>query len=279
MEDVKGNPRLCLIRTVGLWSRAVRRSKRALIGTRFSPSRRLCSSNHLPSVHSSSSAAKNLRTTPSCSDQGIGLLRSTTAMPGKKKKHGSRPEIHAQKSILGDIEAARKQNLAAISSSESVDKEQAEDGLDVADQLMATLEARDRAAVNVDLAERKESLLQVPDAHHPRKTTSDQSTTSGQGHSGDSGTSPRRSTAELLLHAGEKIFKGGHSKSPPPLASSPDQSQTSNGLASDMQRKASIRERLFGSSPSKEDDSATSGGARKVSRQQARKVSYLLQSR
>jgi hypothetical protein len=200
-------------------------------------------------------------------------------MPGKKKKSSSRPEYHAQKSILGDIEAARKQNLAAISSNESVDKENAEDGLDVADQLMATLEARDRAAVNVDIAERKESLLQVPDAHHPRKTKSDQSATSGQRHSGESGSSPRRSTAELLLHAGEKIFKGGHSKSPPLPSSSQDGSQIDNHLASDMQRKASIRERLFGSSPSKEDDSEPNGGARKVSRQQARKVSHSIQSR
>jgi hypothetical protein len=193
-------------------------------------------------------------------------------MPGKKKKNANeRPKAQHQQSIFGDIEAARKLNLEQISSNDSPDRDQAEDGLDVADQLMATLDARDRAAVNVDIADRKESLLNVPESHHPHKSRSNQSATSGT--SSHNGNSPMRSTAEMLLHAGEKIFKPNHSKSPPPLQAPSDYDQVDDGLASDMQRKGSIRERIFGSSPHKEDESGSHGGARKVSRQQARKVS------
>lgn len=192
-------------------------------------------------------------------------------MPGKKKKGKERPEIHPKDSMIRDIEAAKKQNLQAISSNESIDG--AEDGLDVAGELMATLAARDRAAISVEKAGKGNDSLQVPDIHHhaPHKSKSDQSATSG--HSGES--SSIRGPGEMLIHAGEKIFGGHHSKSPPPI-NSPDSARSNERLASDMQRKGSIRERIFGASPSSRDDTTGSDGRRqKVSRQQARKVGVL----
>lgn len=198
-------------------------------------------------------------------------------MPGKKKKAGQlRPQIRPQDSMIRDIEAAKKQNLQAISSNESIEGDP-EDGLDVADQLMATLAARDRAAINVERTKKADGTLQVPEINHtPHKSRSDQSASSALSGDSSNSTSPRRGPGELLIHAGEKIFGGhhNHSKSPPPISSS-DSTRTDGSLASDMQRKGSIRERIFGSSPSREDTTSTDGEKRKVSRQQARKVGVL----
>lgn len=192
-------------------------------------------------------------------------------MPTKKKKNGlTRPELQQQDSMRRDIEAARRANAQMILESESGHDEEAEEGLDIADDLMATLEARDKAAAKVQAAGggSKQHSLPIPSLH--KSMHHSKSPLSGQSEASLS-TSPRRSPADMIKDVGERIFGHSSPKSPPTLPSSPD---TDGALASDMQRKGSIRERIFGASPSKPDDEDDTVGLKKrLPRQKARKVS------
>lgn len=209
-------------------------------------------------------------------------------MPGKKKKSGNksgaRPIPTHQDSLRMDIEAGRHQNLDNVSN--DIGEYEDGDGLDIADQLLASLEARDKAAERVQKAsideERANGKHHFLGSHH--HSTSEQS-----GLSAGRSTSPLRQAGEKLLHAGEKIFghHGHEHSSTSPSSHQPERIATviptddvDKELASDMQRKGSIR-KLFGQSPPKSHTSAdleaeqngSGGGKKKMSRQKARLVS------
>lgn len=208
-------------------------------------------------------------------------------MPGKKKKSGNksgaRPIPTHQDSLRMDIEAARHQNMDHISNDMGEDEDG--DGLDIADQLLASLDARDKAAEKVQKAsideERANGRHHLFGSHH--------STSEHSGLSAGHPTSPLRHAGEKLLHAGEKIFghHGHDQESTSPGDHQPERVTTviptdnvDKELASDMQQKGSIR-KLFGSSPNKSHTSAdmeaeqsgSGGGKKKMSRQKARLVS------
>lgn len=191
-------------------------------------------------------------------------------MPGKKKKGktGSRPEFQHQDSTRRDIEAAQANNLNVISSHESGDVGGAEDGLDLADELLAILDARDQASAEVQKTTRAET--DVLRGHNPPEKT--KSAMSGESEaSQNSASTSRRGPGEMLMHAGEKIFGHHHARSPPPAGA--DDPEADDSPSTEMQRKGSIRDRLFGTNSSNQEDGlAGETGKKKVSRQRARKV-------
>lgn len=220
----------------------------------------------------------------------------------KKKKGGAsqRPQPVQQNSMRRDIAAAQQQNLSLFSDDPSSHDDAAE-GLDIADELLATLDARDRSAAQLGNAPNAvspadPSLLAVPGGSNHTRRTSDTSGKSGHSHtsgiSNSSGagshpsSSPVKGAAEKILHAGERLLghgiggdhrqsAGSSSTSPPPVSQSND---VDGELATDMQQKGSIR-RLFASgSPSKDihggssDVTSPASGPKKISRQRARMV-------
>lgn len=198
---------------------------------------------------------------------------------GNAKKGGQRPMPTHQDSLRRDIDAAR----IHITDSNAYD---GEDGDDIADQLLAALDARDKAAAGITEATEAESTsnsLQVPDGGESSRVSSLQSGSSEK--SAASSSSPLKSAGEKLLHVGERMFH--HNRSPsgsssiksPPLSQSPP--TTSHGekgseQGSDVHRRGSIM-RIFGhhatSSGNDDTGGAEDGGKRKVSRQKARLVS------
>jgi hypothetical protein len=203
----------------------------------------------------------------------LAVVETVNKMPGKKKKQGSRPVIQPQDSMRQDIEAARAANLETISSNESGDVSGAGDGLDIADQLLATLNARDQAAADTSKAQKAEDATLLRSDPSPTKMSVSNKSGENEHSRGDgsSSASPRKGSSNIFKEAGEKIFGHHSSKSPPPTFSD-DSEDIDGNLSTDMARRGSIRERIFGSSPSKEDTEDADGGKRKVSRQKARKV-------
>ncbi|UZJ54520.1 hypothetical protein CBS101457_003840 [Exobasidium rhododendri] len=195
-------------------------------------------------------------------------------MPGKKKKQSSRPIMIPQDSMRRDIEAARASHVNHVTPNESGTGDESED-LDLADQLLATLNARDEAAAKTASAKQAEERALSPKS--PKKVTS--GTSEENGHGSSSPNSHRRGPGEILLHAGEKFFGGHHShhhhhhhsSKSPPLISSPDNSETNEGLQGHMGRNGSIRSRIFGSSPNKLEVEEEKDETQKLSRQKARK--------
>lgn len=204
-------------------------------------------------------------------------------MPGKKKsgkaRGGIRPSPTHQDSLRRDIEASQNCNIDALTGNDLDATDEAGEGLDVADELLATLDARDRAADKVQKASMDEQRLSKG------RSGSSQSAPDLQ----KGGSSPLRNAGEKLLQAGEKIFgHHQHSLSPPsssqslPLGSGKaatliPSDDVDKELATDMHRKGSIRQ-FFGQSPPKAHAAGAVDqemGKRKVSRQKARMVSEL----
>lgn len=211
-------------------------------------------------------------------------------MPGKKKKSGNksgaRPIPTHQDSLRRDIEAGRHQSIDGNSNVLGEDED--DDGFDIADQLLASLDARDKAAEKVQKASLDEE--RANGRHHSfgfHHTSSEHSGLSA-GHS----TSPLRQAGEKILHAGEKIFghHGHEHNSTSPSTHHPERVTTviptdnvDKELSSEMQRKGSIK-KLFGQSPSKShttadmeaEHSGSGEGKKKMSRQKARLVSSFM---
>jgi hypothetical protein len=190
-------------------------------------------------------------------------------MPSKKKKQGSRPVMIPQDSMRRDIHAARDANLHVVSSNESGND--GDPDLDIADQLLATLDARDQAAAKMADAKKAEEGAMSPTP--PHKVSS--ATSEGSGHGiGSPNSHHRKGPGGILMHAGEALF-GHHHHSPrsPPTVSSPDDAEISESLSSDMATKGSIRQRIFGASPSKGHPGEETEEKQRKNRQKARKVS------
>ncbi|PWN88561.1 hypothetical protein FA10DRAFT_166454 [Acaromyces ingoldii] len=223
-----------------------------------------------------------------------------SSMPSKSKKKGgaSRPAGPAHTdSLRKDIEAARTTERKKQSSQDpfSDGDGNPDDGLDIADQLLASLDARDAAAAGLAQPppakeEKSSHHLAVPQADKPRRSS---------GMSGESGQSGSSSSSASHRGPGEMlrdIFGGHHhSKSPPPIEDgATDGAGSGSGGATgaaaestSMKRGGSISKsmgKLFGHSPGKDaetsptlspsDSNSTADGAKKkVPRQKARKVS------
>lgn len=187
-------------------------------------------------------------------------------------------------------------------------EEDPEEALDIADQLLATLDARDAAAVS------ETANLPGATAHKVAHNSSTSVGSSGsgkdslgkgnrRGHSGSGDLLDGvRSAGHELKHAGGRLLSGlahpghgqGHNSgnvqgAPTAPASAPA------GLESEPSRRSSMRRSLFGHSPKAKDDrlaavetaqgtdagesgteTAGSDGKKKVSRQKARKVRVII---
>lgn len=186
-------------------------------------------------------------------------------MAGKKKKKGARPGIAQQDSLRKDIEESKSQTLSALS--EGGTGEEDAEGLDIADQLLATLDARDKAT--------QEQLTPTAHSNSSQRRTSNLSGTSGQSQtslsqtSGVSTSSPVKGAAEKIVHAGEKLF-GNHSSE----TASALQPSVDGESSEDLQNKGHFKS-LFTSSGSKTGSAGFPDGLKKTSRQKARKVSLM----
>lgn len=168
----------------------------------------------------------------------------------KKGKKGSRPGLqHNNESLRRDIEA----NRGAASDVGVIDPFVDEDGFDIADELLAALDARDAEQAANNSSTKNEAASVTSNSSKPRSPESS--------HSG-------------LRGAGERLINGlrhhNHNDNESAVQDDPASPPTGTSHA----RRSSIR-KLFGSSPKSPEPSPMTSAApapqKKVSRQQQRK--------
>lgn len=162
----------------------------------------------------------------------------------KKGKKGSRPAVqHNNESLRRDIEANRDIGV--------IDPFVDDDGFDIADELLAALDARDAQDA---------PTTSKPDTNKEAASVVSDSSSKSHTHTG-------------LRGAGERLMNGLRHHHNDTEVTSPDSSSVmGSSPSSPHARKSSIR-KLFGSSPKSPEPSPldAAGAKKKVSRQQQRK--------